>query len=66
MDFEHAILAFGRDFAVVDIVGKREAPRERAVERFASMLFLVLGRLLDAAFAAYRQNAVLDLDLDIL
>src|SRR5690606_16100452 len=65
MDLEHAVAAFRRDLVDIDIVRQREASRELAVERFAPMLPLVVGRLLDAPLAAQRQHAVLDADIDV-
>src|SRR5690606_2773896 len=65
MDLEDAVAAFRRDLVDVDILRQREASRELAVERFAPMLPLVVGRLLDAPLAAQRQHAVLDADIDV-
>src|SRR5690606_21667710 len=66
MDLEDSVAAFGGDLLRIDIVRQREASREAAVERLATMLSLVLGGLLEAPFAAQRQHAVLDADIDVL
>ena len=65
MEFEHAVLEFGIYFVTSRVLGKGEAPHERAIGALNAMIFLILLFLLELAFASDSQNAVLNGDLDV-
>jgi hypothetical protein len=65
VDQQHAVLGLGANIARIGILRQREAAREGAVEALDPNLVLGLFFIFQPAFAADRENALLQLDLDI-